>query len=307
MKRIVSVILAAVVFALGAFSASAFSHKDYPGLDFSNDFDDNLIVTGYTGENPVVVVPETVLGKSVLRIDTEALKGNTVVRKLVMNDNMTKVRAYGMRNCSALESVYYSKSLVVLEKYAFAYNPKLMSAFLRNTQTNELEVGVYYKTAVEYVSLPDTMLRLNNMAFQDTKLRIINIPDGATSIGNFCFADCPDLERVYIPASVTRIGTDAFLNSNKVTVYTEEGSAAQTYCDTNGINCSVITADEFPSRLLGDVNGDGELDINDVTYIQRELLDYKTDFYSDNCDYNGDCILNIDDATEIQLHLAGLK
>ena len=76
--------------------------------------------------------------------------------------------------------------------------------------------------------------------------------------------------------------------------------------EDNGIPCVTLSEENFPSRLLGDTNGDSELTINDVTFIQRELAGYKTDFYVDNCDFNGDCALNINDATTLQLKLVGL-
>ena len=306
MKKLLSLLLAVTIFAIGTVAASALQSKLFPGLELKNDWDDNFMVTGYAGEAPAVVVPLQEYGKTVLRIDTNALNGNEVIQKLTMNDSMTNIRESGVRACPLLKEVYFSKSLKALEKYAFAQNPKLTSAFLRNTKLKEVGIGAFWTTSTEYVSLPDTLEKLENMAFQNTKVRMINIPDTVSSIGTYCFADCPELEKVYIPASVKSILSDAFTRSDKVTVYTTEGSAAKAYCAANGINCEIIT--DFPSRLEGDVNGDGKLDINDATYIQEEILGYKmVDFYADNSDYNSDCVLNIDDATEIQLHLAGLK
>ena len=81
----------------------------------------------------------------------------------------------------------------------------------------------------------------------------------------------------------------------------------QTYCQEKNIKCEVLSEENFPSRILGDTNGDNEVNINDVTFIQREIAGYKTGFYPDNCDYNGDCKLNINDATDIQYHIVGLK
>lgn len=58
---------------------------------------------------------------------------------------------------------------------------------------------------------------------------------------------------------------------------------------------------------LPDVNGDGRIDINDVTIIQKQLAgieDYATDSY-DAC-VNRDCSYTIDDVTLIQKYVAGL-
>ncbi len=307
MKKIVSLIIAAAVLAATAFSAGALTAPGYPGVQLANDWDDQLTVTGYTGDDPVVRIPETAYDKVVKRIDQKAFYNNQIVEKLIMHDNMTQVKKWGVRSCPNLKNVYYSKSLVVLYDQAFSYNSKLTSAFLRNTALDEMNVGVYMSSAVEYVSLPDTLKSIYATVFENTKVRRVDIPDGVTQIGNRCFAGCAQLEAVYIPASVKKLGEDVFRNSDNVTVYTTQGSAAQKYCSENNVNCVVINEDEIPSKLLGDVNGDKDVNINDVTFMQRELAGYKTDFYPQNCDYDNNCIFDINDATRLQLDLAGFR
>ncbi|MCR5653570.1 MAG: leucine-rich repeat protein [Ruminococcus sp.] len=308
MKKLISITAAFIIAAMSVISAGAFVHPDYPGIELANDFDDNLSVTGYSGTDPVLVVPETVYNKPVTRFEEKALRENTVIRSVIMHDNMTNVRQRAMYQCKNLSYVYYSKKLEVIGKYAFAYNSSLTSAFLRNTSIRELYDDVYLSCAnLEYVSLPDTLTQIDGAVFEKTAVRKIVIPNGVTFIGSRCFADALKLEKIYVPASVEVINTGVLANAANVTVYTPEGSAMQTYCEENNIRFENLSEDKFPSRLLGDTNGDRELDINDVTFIQREIAGYKTDFYPDNCDFNGDCKLNINDATDIQLRLVGLK
>ena len=49
------------------------------------------------------------------------------------------------------------------------------------------------------------------------------------------FANCTDLEKILIPASVTKIGEDAFKNCEKLTIFAPKGSYAETYARENGI------------------------------------------------------------------------
>lgn len=317
MKKAISLVIALIIAAFSVLSVAAadvlkkpteFTHTDYPGIEFGNDWDDNLMVTGYTGADPKLVVPETVYNKSVLRFEENALENNTVVQSVIMNDNMTNVRDRAFYKCTNLSHIYYSQKLQVIGKNVFTYDTNLTNAFLRNTVVNQIDSNAYMSCSnLEYVSLPDSLKTINGAGFNGTAVRKIVLPNGVETIGARSFANNAKLEKIYVPASVSIIGSSVLSGSANVTVYTPEGSEMQTYCQNNSINCETLSEEYFPSRLLGDTNGDKEVNINDVTFIQREIAGYKTDFYPDNCDYNGDCKLNINDATDIQYHIVGLK
>lgn len=56
--------------------------------------------------------------------------------------------------------------------------------------------------------------------------------------------------------------------------------------------------------MIGDANGDGIIDINDATCIQKHLAEYETDDYiEETSDTNQDGRINIRDVTEIQRYL----
>lgn len=56
-------------------------------------------------------------------------------------------------------------------------------------------------------------------------------------IGEMTFWDCDILEKVMIPASVTEISYDAFMDSYNVTIVAESGSYAETFAAENDIPC----------------------------------------------------------------------
>lgn len=78
------------------------------------------------------------------------------------------------------------------------------------------------------------------------------------------FANCPKLESVYIPTSVTEISDKAFKNSSAVTIKGSYGSYAEEYAKANNIPFEGISAYD-----VGDVNMDGRIDILDATLIQK--------------------------------------
>ena len=61
------------------------------------------------------------------------------------------------------------------------------------------------------VCLPDTVVKIDDEAMLNCKIREINIPEGVTSIGNSAFAGCR-LIGIDLPNSLTEIGEKAFVS-----------------------------------------------------------------------------------------------
>ena len=127
--------------------------------------------------------------------------------------------------------------------------------------------------------------------------------------------------------SKTTIGVCEWLTtSNGGYVFINESERGQSYLMTdNGVQdlmdwyleenndeiggtfvIKAVTAQHYPVTLLGDVNLDGRVNVNDVTEIQRHLADYLTltKTAKANADLNGDGVISINDATTLQKILA---
>ena len=65
---------------------------------------------------------------------------------------------------------------------------------------------------INSLTLPSTLKKIDDDAFQNAQLTDLTILDNVTTIGNFAFASSP-LKELSIPDSVTTIGDSAFLNS----------------------------------------------------------------------------------------------
>ena len=61
-------------------------------------------------------------------------------------------------------------------------------------------------------------------AFKYAQLQYISLPDTVTHIESFAFSTCDELKAVYIPASVTEIGENAFIGLKNCTIYCEAQS-----------------------------------------------------------------------------------
>ena len=67
------------------------------------------------------------------------------------------------------------------------------------------------------------------------KNKAVVIMDGIKRIGGSAFAGCVYMTDVCLPASVSEIGMDAFVDCHKLTIHAPAGSYAETYAKENNI------------------------------------------------------------------------
>lgn len=127
------------------------------------------------------------------------------------------------------------------------------------------------------------------------------LPDSLQAIGSWAFGSCDALEYVEIPKSVTSIAVSAFLNDPNLTIGVWYDTAGYDYAIAQNIPYVLIDGVK-----LGDTDGDGYVNINDVTQIQRHLAELENleGIYLHAADANQDGTLDISDATMLQMYLA---
>lgn len=92
--------------------------------------------------------------------------------------------------------------------------------------------------------------------FGNDKIRVVNIPDGITTIASRAFYRCRYLRKVTIPVSVTSIAEDSFLCCNKLYQVRNLSSVEFPFdSDLNKSICEVITDNASEFQSIYDDNG----------------------------------------------------
>ena len=151
-------------------------------------------------------------------------------------------------------------------------------------------------------------------------------------IDDFAYPENTGTIAVTIDAASTdrysTIGVGEWLTSQGNYVFLNESERGQSYIMTDGsvqdlmdwylennndslggtFVIKAVTKQHYPVSLLGDVDLDGKVNINDVTELQRHLAEYLTLTKTAlaNADFNRDGKVTIDDATSLQRMLAEL-
>ncbi|MCL1881962.1 MAG: peptidoglycan DD-metalloendopeptidase family protein [Oscillospiraceae bacterium] len=154
-------------------------------------------------------------------------------------------------------------------------------------------VGAFERTRITSVVLPNTVTHIRDFAFAGTHLRTLTIPNSVVSIGNATFENSR-LETVTFapPISGTiqplNIGLAAFANTTNLTSINVPSHASIGFEAFHGSGVEArfrsvtmpfsvfdvpICGDYCSRRGLGDVNGNGGIDIGDALAVLRYLVE----------------------------------
>ncbi len=289
----------------------------------------------YDGEeNPEkLVVPDEIDGVPVVSIGESFVSSESGIKEIVLPDSVKKICESAFGSCSDLEKINLPASLETIEQYVFAKDYMLKDVTVPDGCAFVYKDGAFYDKgyttlisapAASEIEIPDTVTRISDTAFFNNKnIKIISLPEGVTEIGMGAFYNCGSLEwvklhenvetigdyafgqskkisKLVVPDSVGTIGSNAFTGCEKtMTVYASQGSKASELAQSKDM------AAEPETRISGDADNSGKLNINDVLITQQYIAgwDVKIDYYG--ADANGDGWININDVLLAQQKIAG--
>ncbi|MDO5141367.1 MAG: leucine-rich repeat protein, partial [Eubacteriales bacterium] len=258
------------------------------GLEYVQQLDGTIAITGYNGEKKEVVVPDKIDGINVTTINPHAFYKSEVI-SVQLPTTLKEICRGAFHGCSALSNLTLPDTIERCAEGAFGYNyygdDENYAAWYKNLPDGEVYIGktlyAYKGTAPEgmKVTVKPGTVYVNDEVFKgQTGVSEVILPDGLKEIGSYAFSCGKNLKSIVIPASVTEIGWGAVGYGSKLTeygvsynyklddfvIYGQKGSAAEEYAIKYGFEFVGSAA-----LVRGDVDQSGKVDISDLRMMLR--------------------------------------
>lgn len=235
-------------------------------------YDTAGVIQGYSGTATTVVIPAKLGKVTIKKIGSSVFYGNKKIKSVTLPNGLSEIGDNAFGGCTSLTSVKFPNTLKIIEAYAFDSCSLLKGVTIPNgvktigcgaflfcssiteikipNSVTTLDVGAFQGTSITSITIPSGITSIAGALFGQTLLKSVVIPKTIKSIDGEAFAECSKLTSVTIPKTVTKIEHAAFDKCPLVTIYGENGSAAQLYCANYNIKFVDIAVSSKPTEPI---------------------------------------------------------
>ncbi|MBQ8828016.1 MAG: leucine-rich repeat domain-containing protein [Clostridia bacterium] len=218
-------------------------------------YENGVQIDGITEENTstAVVIPEKLLGYTVIGIGKEAFYNNTALQTVELPLSLKYIDTAAFCYCTNLEINTLPDGLVYVGSRAFNFCESIVEMDFPDGVTYIGE-HVLSSTNVANIDIPLSMDYVPVGLYYNTKISDVKIPEHVTRIDASAFANCSLVEKLVITSNVIEMNDRAFAyNHNLTTIVIEEGLTALSYGVFAG--CLKLESITIPESVVSVGNG----------------------------------------------------
>ncbi len=164
--------------------------------------DGTMMITKYAGSSETVVIPEEIMGKTVVAIGEGAFADHQSLQYVSVPSTVTSIGEGAFSGCSSLKTVEVPAGLQEIGTYAFANCTSLQSLYTGDG---------FADTPLNGAALPNSLEKLGDKAFFGcSSLQTATVPHSVTYIGDAVFKDCTQLSEITLNDGLLYIGYNVF-------------------------------------------------------------------------------------------------
>ena len=202
-----------------------------------------------------------------LNQNNSPFRGNTNIKKVVIEDGVTSISNYAFPECTSLTSITIPDSVTSIGSKAFWNCTSLTSITIPDSVTSIGSSTFELCTSLTSITIPNSVKVIGDDAFCNCRsLTSITIPNKVTSISDNAFVGCRSLTSVTIPNSVASIGICSFWACTSLTSITIPDSVTSIGIASFS-DCTSLTSITIPNSVKSIGNGafDGCTSLTSVT------------------------------------------
>ncbi|MDY4544821.1 MAG: leucine-rich repeat protein, partial [Bacilli bacterium] len=145
--------------------------KEFNGIKYRED-NNEITITGYLGMDENLNIPSEIDGKKVIGIEDKTAAWSSALKSITIPDTVIKIEGGVLKNCKDLVSIKVdenNKNYADKDGVLFTKDEKVLIKYPKG----KMEKG--------YV-IPDTVTRIEDWAFYDSNLMLIENSDKVTEI-----------------------------------------------------------------------------------------------------------------------------
>ena len=310
MKRTIFLMLAVL---LSTLSASA--QLQYEGIDYHPDEGRRTAsVVGVYVISKSIIIPSVVYGYTVSDIWYDAFRNRSWLTSISLPVSLSWIYEGAFNGCTGLTTVTFNAE--------HCGSPSGSSdAWFKDCPLTTLVIGdkvrsipdfiAYNQTGLKTLSIPNTVIKIGQGAFEGcTGLTSISIPYCITEISANVFEGCTGLTSLTIPKLVTKIGEGAFKDCTGLTSVTIPNSvtniSGKAFEGCTGL-ARVFSFNPEPPVIAEDTfsSYDACIFVPKGCVSKYKEAEYWKNFksiketYVENIDINGDGIIDMGDVTSL--------
>ncbi len=210
MKKIISLLLCIIMILSLSLTANALTEGDWEYKILDNE----VTITRYNGNDTYVIVPETIRGCPVVKIQINDMYSTQNIVTLILPNTLKELGDGAFWRSENLKHVTMPHSLKKIGKQAFAQCISLETIDLSYVETIG-EAAFADCSVLSNVILSDKLSIIADHAFQNTNINHIDIPNSVKRIGVCAFAGTT-FKSIIIPGTVETIDHDAFYSCREL-------------------------------------------------------------------------------------------
>jgi len=261
-KRKLTALLLSLCMVLGMLPMTVFAAGGTTTSGLTYEINgESVTITGYTGNEASVVIPNEIEGKPVTAIGERAFYQNKTLTSVAIPDSVTGIGKSAFYK-SGLENINIPAGVTTIGMYAFANCESLSSAtFADGSALSSIGSDVFASSGLENIEIPAEVTSIGEFAFNNCEsLSSVTFAEGSrlSSIGDFAFSLTYSLTSIEIPDGVTVIGDFAFLESGLENINIPAG--VTTIEMSTFWECYKLESITFEGRTAPELGGDGVFD-----------------------------------------------